>query len=136
MNGVMNSAPGEKSLDRLIEKMNPVLHGGEYVFCTLPHDAPLPAAAIAVFREIEETTIVIARSDAEAHRFDPLYAAAWITLQIHSDLDAVGFLAAITAVLARADISCNVFSAFHHDHLFVPYEKGERAVELLLAMQR
>jgi hypothetical protein len=132
----MNSANGEKSLDRLIRTMNPVLRGGAYLFCALPADAAIPAGAVAVFRELEGTTVVIERSDAEADRLDPLYVAAWITLTVHSDLDAVGFLAAITNALAAAGISCNVFSAINHDHLFVPYEQGDRAVEILRALQR
>ena len=132
----MNSAHGEKSLSRLIREMNPTLNGGEYVFCVLPRDADPPAAAIAVFRELEGTTVVLARDDAEAHRLDPVYAAAWITITIHSDLDAIGFLAAIASELAAAGISCNAFSAVYHDHLFVPYEQGARAVETLLALSR
>ena len=123
------------SLDQLIREMNPVLRGGQYVFCALPPDAAIPAGAVAVFRELEATTIVIERSDAEADRLDPLYVAAWITLTVHSDLDAVGFLAAVSSALAAAGISCNVFSAVSHDHLFVPYDEGERAVKTLRALQ-
>ena len=127
---------GEKSLDRLLRGMNPVLHGGQYVFCALPPHAPLPSAAIAVFREEEATTIVIAREDAERHRLDAVYAAAWITLTVHSDMDAIGFLAAIAKTLAEERISCNVISAVYHDHLFVPYGHGERAIEALRKLQR
>jgi hypothetical protein len=54
---------------------------------------------------------------------------------VHSELEAVGFLAAVTNALAAGGISGNVFSAVNHDHLFVPYEQGERAVEILRALQ-
>ena len=131
----MNSDGAEKSLNRLIRTMNPVLPGGKYVFCTLPPGADVPAAAIAVFREEEATTLVLERSDAEAHRLDPLYTAAWITLTVHSDLDAVGFLAAVSGRLAAAGISCNVFSAVHHDHVFVPFDRAGEALEILRALQ-
>lgn len=130
----MNSGKGEKSLDRLIRNMHPVLRGGTYVFCALPADAAIPSAATAAFREEEATTIVIERSDAEALRLDPLYAAAWITLTVHSDLAAVGFLARVTGALAAAGISCNAVSAVYHDHLFVPLEQGTRALEILRAL--
>jgi hypothetical protein len=127
---------GETSLDRLLRGMNPVLHGGQYMFCVLPHDTPVPSSAIAVFREEEATTIVIAREHAQGHRLDAVYAAAWITLTIHSDMDAIGFLAAIAKALAGERISCNVISAAYHDHLFVPYADGERAIEALRKLQR
>ena len=54
-----------------------------------------------------------------------------VTLTVHSALDAVGFLAAITTRLAAAGISVNAVSAFFHDHLFVPAERAEEAVEIL-----
>ena len=57
-----------------------------------------------------------------------------ITLTVHSALDAVGFLAAITARLAEAGISVNAVSAFHHDHLFVPVDRADEAMALLQNM--
>ncbi|WP_292127622.1 ACT domain-containing protein, partial [Mesorhizobium sp.] len=52
-------------------------------------------------------------------------------LDIHSSLDAVGFLAAITTRLAAAGMGVNPVSAFYHDHLFVPAERAEEALGLL-----
>jgi hypothetical protein len=46
----------------------------------------------------------------------------------------VGFLAAITARLAEAGISVNAVSAFHHDHLFVPADRGDEAMAALRDM--
>ena len=131
----MGVVRGETSLDRLIRGMNPVLRGGTYVFCELPPGTPPPAAAVAMFHEEEGTTVVLERADAEAHRLDPVFDAAWITLTIHSDLEAVGFLAVIASTLASAGISCNVFSAVRHDHLFVPAEHAGRALEILRVLQ-
>jgi len=54
-----------------------------------------------------------------------------ITLTIHSDLNAVGFLASITKKLAEKGISVNAISAFYHDHLFVPYEKRIEVIKAL-----
>jgi hypothetical protein len=62
------------------------------------------------------------------------FESGLITLTIHSSLDAVGFLAAASAVLAEAGIPCNAVAAFHHDHLFVPRETGQRALDLLVAV--
>jgi hypothetical protein len=57
-----------------------------------------------------------------------------VTLTVHSALDAVGFLAAITTRLAAAGISVNAVSAFFHDHLFVPVGRAEETVEILCRM--
>jgi hypothetical protein len=54
-----------------------------------------------------------------------------ITLSIHSSLDAVGFLAAITAQLAEHGISVNVVSAYYHDHLFVTASRVDEVLKLL-----
>jgi hypothetical protein len=59
-----------------------------------------------------------------------------ITLSIHSDLEAVGFLAAITTALAAIDIPVNAVSAYYHDHTFVPYEHHDDALECLRCMMR
>ena len=54
-----------------------------------------------------------------------------ITLNVHSALDAVGFLAAVVSLLASAGISVNAVSAYHHDHLFVPVARADEAMRLL-----
>lgn len=110
--------------------MNPELQEGEWVFCSSHVEG-----AIAMFREREGTTSVVDRARAEQSGLPCSYAAAWITLTVESDLDAVGFLAAVTAALAAEGISCNVFSAFHHDHLFVPFARRHDAMRALLALQ-
>jgi hypothetical protein len=65
-----------------------------------------------------------------------LFRAAWITLTVHSDLNAVGLTAAFARALGEANISCNVIAAAYHDHIFVPVEEGERAVNVLRELQR
>ena len=123
------------NIDQLVREMHPKLNDGQWVFCTLPHGTSLPTAAIAVFRESEAITVVLSRDEAVTFKLEPRFVAAWITLTVDSDLDAVGFLAVISRVLAAEGISCNVFSAVHHDHLFVPFEKGGRAIEVLRTLQ-
>jgi hypothetical protein len=123
------------NIDQLVREMNPHLNDGQWVFCTLPSGTSAPEAALAVFRESEGPTVVISSAVAESLGLRPRYVAAWITLTVDSDLDAVGFLAVISRALAAEGISCNVFSAVHHDHLFVPHDQGRRAVEVLRKLQ-
>ena len=57
-----------------------------------------------------------------------------ITLNIHSALDAVGFIAAVTTELARHNIGVNPVSGFYHDHLFVPADRADEAMTALKAL--
>ncbi|MEM9839926.1 MAG: ACT domain-containing protein [Pseudomonadota bacterium] len=124
---------GETDLDALLRGMEPTLHPETYVFCTQSSSA-VPAEAIMTFREDEGTTFILPRSAAEAANLAFTYPCRMITLRIHSSLEAVGFLAAITSRLAKQRISVNPVSAFHHDHLFVPEAAAEEAMVVLRAM--
>ena len=127
---------GERDLGALLRHMKPELRPGIFVFCTIPPDERIPAAVnpLLTFREQEGTTLVIAREEAEAAGLRHAFSSRLITLTVHSALDAVGFLAAITAHLADAGISVNAVSAFHHDHLFVPVDRADEAMTLLQGM--
>jgi hypothetical protein len=123
---------GSADLGALLARLEPVLRPGEYVFCTLP-DRVIPAgvAPLLVFQEEEGTTLVVQRSDARRIGMPDSTAWAWISLEVHSSLEAVGLLAAVSAALAGRGISCNVVSAYHHDHAFVPLNRGEEAQVIL-----
>ena len=64
-----------------------------------------------------------------------LFRAAWITLTVHSDLQAVGLTAAVAEVLTKASISCNVVAAAFHDHIFVPADRAADALAELAGIQ-
>lgn len=128
---------GERALDRLLAGMRPELQPGTYLFCTLSPGAPVPdLTALATFREAEGLTLVVEENEAGRRSLAGDFRAAWITLTVHSDLAAVGFLAAVSAALAADGIPCNPISAYHHDHLFVPIEQAQRALAALKRLQR
>ena len=83
------------------------------------------------FKEAEGETFITKEDVALANnkRFNDVWAL--ITLNVHSDLKAIGFLAAITNKLAEAGISVNAISAYYHDHLFVPWDKRMEAMNIL-----
>ena len=60
---------------------------------------------------------------------------AWLELSVYSDLQAVGFLAAVAEALAAADIPCNAIAAYHHDHIFVPSSRAEDAIAAILTVR-
>ena len=127
---------GETDLNRLIAFMHPELHDGTYVFVTIPLDGadPVGLGAVMSFREAEGVTMIVPEQAASAAGLKGVFPCRMVTLTVHSALDAVGFLAAITARLAAAGISVNAVSAFFHDHLFVPAERAEEAAEILCRM--
>lgn len=130
-----SSAPGESNLDRLIESMEPVLHNDEFVFATVSSDINLQdLQPIMIFKETEGITLILPKPVADAQNVSAEFPCRMITLNIHSSLDAVGFLARITTRLAALEMGVNPVSAFYHDHLFVPSEKAEVALSELKLM--
>lgn len=123
----------ERDIDVLLRDMKPDLRPGVFVFCTIAARESIPAglSPLLIFREQEGTTLIVLREEAEAAGLRYEFPSRLITLAVHSALDAVGFLAAITTHLAEVGISVNAVSAFHHDHLFIPSDKVEDAMAAL-----
>jgi uncharacterized protein len=126
---------GETSLQTLIKSMAPRLNEGDYVFCTIEKlDVIDSGKVICFFREPEAVTIIIKKSLADELGLPYSFVAAWITLTIHSSLDAVGLTAAFSTALGNSGISCNVVAAYYHDHIFVNKNDAEKAMEVLKAL--
>lgn len=129
------ASQGEMNLNTLIASMQPQLHEPVYVFATVPIDFEWQALnPIMMFREAEGLTLILSQAVSVEAEIDYEFPCRMITLNIHSSLDAVGFLARITTTLARLDMGVNPVSAFYHDHLFVPVEKADEALEALIAL--
>jgi hypothetical protein len=124
---------GETNLSILLNSMQPVLREGEYVFCSIDHHNSnyLELNPVCLFYEDEGLTLILNRESADATALPYTSVFRLITLSVHSSLDAVGFLAAITSKLAEHSISVNPVSAYYHDHLFVPAAQAEEVMELL-----
>lgn len=114
--------------------MQPAINQGEYVFCSVSKDEKRDWQALLTFEEQEGVTLVLSRSDADRLRLQYEGSWAWISLTVHSSLSAVGLLAEVSKALAQQSIPCNVVSAYHHDHLFVPMELAEEALAALRSL--
>jgi hypothetical protein len=122
----------ETSLTTLLRSMSPELNEGDYVFCSLTDASVLNGIeVVGSFREREGLTVILERQQAEALGLSCDYVAAWITLNVHSALEAVGLTAAFATALGQAGISCNVVAGFYHDHLFVGKDDAGRALSVL-----
>jgi hypothetical protein len=124
---------GETDLKTLLASMTPELLDGTYVFATLAPriSQPKNLEPVMVFREREGMTLIVTEGAATAAGLTASFRCRMITLNIHSSLEAVGFLAAITTRLAAAGMGVNPVSAFYHDHLFVPADRAEEALVIL-----
>lgn len=123
-------------LNTLLASMAPELQPGVYVYASVPFNADISGVTpIATFREREGLTVIVEESAALKAGIEPLFRAAWITLTVHSDLQAVGLTAAFATALGKANVSCNVVAAAFHDHVFVPVESADVAMAALLQLQ-
>ena len=124
--------PEEKDLGKLLKTIKPEQQPGDYVFCTVEdHSIVPPAEAILMFREKEGITVIVRKELADKLGLNYSFVAGWITLTVHSSLEAVGLTAAFSKALSEKGISCNVVAAFYHDHLFVPRQDTAAAMEIL-----
>jgi hypothetical protein len=123
---------GEIDLAMLLQSMQPVLQPGEFIFCSVAVEYDYSQLQpIGLFHELEGLTLILPRSQADAAGLSYTASFRMITLSVHSSLEAVGFLAAITTKLAAHGISVNPISAYYHDHLFVPTSRAEQVMQLL-----
>jgi hypothetical protein len=124
-------------LDELLRSLDPHLNPGAYAFVSLPKGHPIESStAVAFIREAEGISVVMDAAAAAAAGFTITQTYAWISLSVHSDLQAVGLTAALSQALAAAQIACNVVAGARHDHLFIPAHQAQAAMSELLALQR
>ena len=133
----MSAAPlGKISLGALLATLHTTLHPSTFVFSTFPPPNPPPAPlkdlAQMVFKEAEGTTLITTLQDAESHAVKGYtFPCRMITCEVHSSLEAVGFMAVIATRLAQKGMGVNPVSGFFHDHLFVPLGREEEALQCL-----
>lgn len=104
----------------MLAGMAPALDERRWAFRLV--EGKVPAGAFALIREDEGVTAILPEERGDFAR---------ITLTVHSALEGVGLTAAVAGALAARGIACNVVAGFHHDHLFVPWERREEALDVL-----
>jgi hypothetical protein len=124
---------GITDLEVLLREMRPNLRPDEYVYCSVPAGDVgwLSLSPLGYFREDEGLTLILEREAADKAGLTYGPVMRCITLTVHSALEAVGLTAAVAVSLTRHGISANVVAAYHHDHIFVPAQDAERALEAL-----
>lgn len=130
--GIAGSAPGLTDLRALLAALDPEIDPVPKRFLHVSHEKARErmADALMMFREAEGTTLIV---DVDHDEIAGSERLLWtrITLRVQSSLTAVGLMAAVSAALARRGIPCNPVSAFLHDHIFVPWERRDDALDAL-----
>lgn len=132
---------GMTDLTGLIRSMTPRLHPETFVFGHIPAKTDADTQNVLklltslpvnmMFKEDEGWTVIIEQTVAESIQLKSTFPCKKITLDVHSSLDAVGFMAAILKELTKLEIGCNPVSGYFHDHLFVPLGREEAAIGAL-----
>lgn len=135
MTGVL-ATPGETDLDTLIASMELQLDPATYVFVTtkaMPDTAALKP--IMMFQEAEGTTFILRQDAAQREGLEGIFPCRRITLNVHSSLEAVGFIARIATELAQAGMGVNPVAGFFHDHLFIAEDRADEAMTILQTLR-
>jgi len=112
---------GERDLSRLLQALDPRLDSERYSF-SATSNLSLAEGDFAILREAEGLTVI---------RVDPSGEWARISLGVHSSLEAVGLTATLSNRLAELGIGANIVAALYHDHIFVPWDRRDEALEAL-----
>ncbi len=132
MNDVVSSA------HEMISGMTPELQSGQFVFAILPDmtaAAPLLAQAQCMYREAEGVSLILTKEIASGAGLECDHPMCCITLNVYSSLEGVGLTAAVASALGAQGIACNMVAAYHHDHVFVPAEMAQQALDVLRSLQ-
>lgn len=124
---------GELALSTLLRGMEAVLDPALYVFVTLPAGTPLPEGLTPLmqFHESEGLTLITTQAQAQAANLPHAFPCRRITLNVHSALEAVGFIARIATELAAHNMGVNPVAGYFHDHLFIPDGREQDALQIL-----
>jgi len=132
-------------LQQLLRDLSPTLSDGKYFIGTFSESQMMGLAnylnyIICIFREQEGLTAVFeekVREPLSIYTEKKIEGSfALITLGVQSPIMSVGLLARVTDALAKEKIPVNAFSAYHHDHLLVPYESRDQALATLKKLQK
>lgn len=127
---------GQTHLPDILANLDVDVRAGTWVVITRrAPDAAADAVAEARVSEREGITYVVPEAFAMAQGEQPGFVAAWLSLRVHSALNAVGVTAAVSGVLAGRGIACNVIAGFHHDHLLVPAARRDDAIAAIRSLR-
>ena len=126
------SMASDQSCQELLANLNPTLCPDPWVFTRVAEGEPHLSEDHSVFALIrEEEGLTAIRRAGPSDDLETLPLFARITLQVYSDLEAVGLTAAVSGVLAEQNLCANIVCRLNHEKKFVPYRRGDEALQCL-----
>jgi len=126
---------GETNLSRMLATLHVERRPGTYAYVQFA-DRPTDLDGVtALIEESEATTVVAPLEIAKIRGWEVVFEVAWLTLQVHSSLEAIGLTAAVSAALGTNGIPCNILAGALHDHILVPVAAADRAVDVLESLR-
>lgn len=125
---------GETDLGAMLSGLVVGQRPGRFTLVSLDQPVNLGAGVEALIVEAEGITAVVTQELANAQSWNYDFDGAWLTLEVHSSLEAVGLTAAVSVALAQLGIPCNVLAGFYHDHLLVPSARCHEALVCLASL--
>jgi hypothetical protein len=123
---------GETDLDEMLADLGVRRRSGVFTYVFVPaRTSDLAHLAEATVREGQGIALVVSVQAARAAGLPVGVQLAWLSLTVHSSLEAVGLTAAVSTRLAAHGIACNVLAGYRHDHLLVPVDQAQAAIALL-----
>ncbi|MFV0259956.1 MAG: ACT domain-containing protein [Acidimicrobiales bacterium] len=126
---------GEANINRILEALSVTHRSGRFTVHCVPEltDADGIHAVVA---EREGMAVVVTVEAARRRGWPVEFEAAWLTIEVHTGLEAVGVTAAVSNALAEWEIPCNVLAGYYHDHLLVPVQLVDQAIACIEQLRR
>ncbi|MDX5594494.1 ACT domain-containing protein [Pseudovibrio sp. SPO723] len=134
----INTSRGLRDLGDILKHLEATLEPHGFVFASFPRLSLSEVAQydpIGTFQEGEEITAILTVEQAGVAGAPTEPVFRHIALSVHSSLEAVGLTAAIANALAAEGIPANVVAGYYHDHVFVPEERAEEALEAIRSLK-
>lgn len=127
--------PGETDLAAMLRTISVSKRPDPVTMVSVAEPVGVGGGVLAELIEAEGVTVVATVAEAQRRGWATDFVAHWLTVDVHSSLEAVGLTAAMSAVLTTHGIPCNVLAGFHHDHLLVPVEHTQAALDALHSLR-
>jgi hypothetical protein len=122
---------GESDLASMLETLSVSRRPGTFVVSSSQNQVGVGDGVHATIVENEGVSVVADLGAANENGWAYDFECAWLTVDVHSSLDAVGLTAAVAERLASRGIACNVLAGFYHDHLLVAVDRADEAIASL-----